>query len=264
MRKIGCCLNMLARTPDGIGLENLSVVSKFPFDFIELPMAQLMAVSSAERERAARAVADSGFPCDAVNNFFQARLRLTGPAADHEGALAYAAEALDLTRSFGAGVAVFGSAKARNVPVGFSRERAWDQLISFTRRLGDLAAERGVVVAMEHLNRGESDILTSFSENVRFVREVGHPAVRALADLYHVAMEKEPIENLRQGEGLLVHAHLARLTGRTWPAEPTPELKAFFAALDDIGYEGRVSVEAYSDDLAADCGRALEVLRPLA
>jgi hypothetical protein len=44
MRKIGCCLNMLARTPDGIGLENLSVVSKFPFDFIELPMAQLMAV----------------------------------------------------------------------------------------------------------------------------------------------------------------------------------------------------------------------------
>ena len=264
MRKIGCCLNMLARTPDGIGLENLPVVSKFSFDFVELPMAQLMAAPPAERERAVRAVADSGLPCEACNNLFQARLRLTGPAADHEGALSYAAEALDLARSLGAEVVVFGSAKARNVPVGFPRERAWDQLVAFTRRFGDLAAERGIVVAMEHLNRGESDILTSFSENVRFVRETNHSAVRALADLYHLALEKEPVENLLQGEGLLAHAHLARLTGRTWPAEPTPELKAFFAALDGIGYAGRVSIESYSDDLVGDCARALELLQDLA
>jgi sugar phosphate isomerase/epimerase len=244
-------------------LENLPVVSEFPFDFIELPMAPLMALSPADRDAAVRTVAASKIPCEACNVYFSASLRLTGPAADPERALSYAAESLTLARRLGAQVVVFGSAKARNVPVGFPRERAWDQLVSFARRFADLAAEHGIVVAMEHLNRGESDILTSFSENVRFVREVDRPSVRALVDLYHVALEKEPHENILQGSGLLAHVHLARLTGRTWPVEATPELKSFFAALDGAGYEGRVSIESYSDDLRADCARALKVLRSL-
>jgi sugar phosphate isomerase/epimerase len=263
MRKIGCCLNMLARRPDGTGLENLPVLSNFAFDFLELPLSQTMAASEGERESALKALGDSGIPCSACNNFFPARLRLTGTDADQDRALSYAAEALAFARRAGAKVAVFGSAKARNVPIGFPREKAWDQLISLARRLADVAEENGVVLAMEHLNRGESDIITSFSENVRFVREAGHRNVKLLADLYHMALEKEPLENLYQGEGLLAHVHIARLTGRTWPATASPDLRALVAVLDDIGYAGAISVEAYTDDLAADCGRALKVLRAL-
>ncbi len=264
MIEVGCCLNMLSRTPDGVGIESLAELGGIGFDYWELPLAQTMALDAGGRERISRLIGETGIPCRACNNFFPAGTRLTGPAADHEGALAYARGALAQAKRFGASTVVFGSAKARNLPIGYPRERAWDQLFAFARRVGALAADAGIVVAMEHLNRGESDILTSFSENVRFVREVDHPSVRALVDFYHLSLEKEPVENLAQGEGLLAHAHVARLTGRTWPVAPARDLEAFFGALRDIGYDGRVSIEAFSDAVGAEAARALEAIRALA
>lgn len=263
MRRIGCCLNMVARTGDGLGFENVPILAARGFDYVDVSLAHFSALPEAERRRFAGILTESGLPCEACNNFFPAGYRLTGPEADHAAALSYAADALRAARSLGACVVVFGSGKSRNVPIGYSRERAWDQLAAFARRIGALADDNGIVIAMEHLNRSESNILTSFSENVRFVREVDHPRIRALADLYHFALEKEPIEDLLQGEGLLAHAHLAHLTGRTWPLAGTEDLKAFLHTLDAIGYTGRVSVEAYSEDVEAEAPRTMALLREL-
>ena len=263
MLKLGCCMSMMARTADGLGLENLPMLAEHGFDYVDVSLAHFMALPESERQRVKAALSDSGLPCEACNNFFPARYRLTGPSADHGAALRYAAEAVRAARSLGAEVIVFGSSKPRNVPHGFSRERAWDQLVSFAREVGEIAGEHDVTIAMEHLNRSESNILTSFSENIRFVREAAHPRIRALVDLYHVSLEKEPIEDLLQGEGLLAHAHIAHLTGRTWPVAATEDLRAFFNTLKAIGYEGRVSVEAYSDDVGADSKEAMRVLRAL-
>jgi len=263
MREIGCCLNMLSRGSDGTGKERIAELAGKGFDYWELPLAQLMALPKSEREAALRLVESSGVPCRSCNNFFPADIRLTGARADHGRALSYAAVALDAARSFGARVVVFGSAKSRNIPFGYPPEKAWDQLADFARRLGPLARDHGITIAMEHLNRGESDMLNSFSENVRFVREVADAGVRALVDFYHLSVEKEPLDQLCRGAGLVAHAHVARLTGRTWPIAPSRDLESFFAVLGDIGYDGRISVEAYSDDPAAEAERALATLRGL-
>jgi len=254
---------MVARTPDGLGLENIPTLAERKFDYVEVSLSHLMALSEPERQKSVTTIKNSPLPCEACNNFFPAKVTLTGPSADHRAALEYASNALSLVGSLGVRVIVFGSSKARNVPNGFSRERAWDQLVSFARQLGKIAEENGITITMEHLNRGESNILTSFSENIRFVCEVGHPNIRALADLYHFSLEKEPIENLYQGEGLLAHAHIAHLTGRSWPVAATQDLKAFFNVLNDIGYQGRISVESYSENVGADSKEALRVLKTL-
>ena len=44
---------------------------------------------------------------------------------------------------------VFGSGGARRIPDGFDRTRAWAQLVDFGRRIGPLAEERGVTIAMQ-------------------------------------------------------------------------------------------------------------------
>ena len=215
------------------------------------------------RSRLLEPVRASGLGCEACNNFFPGSIRLTGPEADHPSALAYAASALKLAQSLGISVIVFGSGKARTPPEGFSIPRARDQLLVFTRLLADLAADNGIIIAMEHLNRGESNILTTFSDVVRFVAETEKPAVRALLDTFHLELEKEPASDILDGHGFIAHTHTARLTGRTWPQRATPELSAAFSALAATGYDGRMSVEASSENLAADCAGTLAVLKKL-
>lgn len=261
--RYGCCLNWVARGGDGTGAEAAPILAKAGYDYVELSMNHLMRLSSAERERVLAPVRDSGLPCDACNNFLPASIRLTGPDADQAAALEYARKALELARSLGMAIVVFGSGKARNPPEGYSLELARDQLVSFARALDPIAADNGITIAMEHLNRGESDILTSFADMVRFVRETDRPRIRVLLDTFHLELEKEPLEAVLQGKELLVHTHTARLAGRTWPQMSSPQLRGIFSALSDLGYDGRMSVEASTDNLEADCQDTLSMLRSL-
>ncbi|HUW69163.1 MAG TPA: sugar phosphate isomerase/epimerase family protein [bacterium] len=261
--RYGCCLNWVARGVDGTGAEAAPILAKAGYDYVELSMNHLMRLEPAERERVLAPVRDSGLPCDACNNFLPASIRLTGPDADHATALEYARTSLELARSLGIAIVVFGSGKARNPPEGYSLELARDQLVSFARTLDPIAADNGITIAMEHLNRGESDILTSFADMVRFVREVDRQRIRILLDTYHLELEKEPLEDVLQGEGILMHTHTARLAGRTWPQRSTPQLRGIFSALSELGYDGRMSVEASTEDLEADCAGTLALLRSL-
>ncbi|HAE20944.1 MAG TPA: hypothetical protein DCG47_01290 [Spirochaetaceae bacterium] len=261
--RFGCCLNTISAAADGTGAEQAPLLAAAGYDYLELSLAHSMALKADDRSRVLAPALESGLPCEAANNFFPPSLRLTGPKANPVEALSYAAEALSLARSLGVRVVVFGSGKARNPPEGYPRERAWDQLVFLARELAPLAAKNGIRIAMEALNRSESDILCSFSELIRFVREVDRPGIRALMDSYHLGLEKESAEVLLQGEGLIIHTHVARLAGRTWPLLPSPDLRAVFSALSSIGYDGSMSVEGYTDALEEQSRATLAMLKRL-
>lgn len=259
--RFGCCLNMIAHGSDGVGAEAAPVLARAGCDYLEVSLTHLMALNDEEQQRVLEPIRASGLPCEACNNLFPASLRLTGPAADPQAAINHAERALDLAASLGAHVVVFGSGKARNPPEGYPLTRAWDELAAVARALDPIAAARGLTVVMEHLNRGESALLTSFAEVIRFVREVDRPRVRALLDAYHFDLEKEPLEDIELGRGLLAHAHAARVTGRTWPRLPSPKLDAFFSSLSAIGYDARMSVEAYAEHAEPDFAATFSLLK---
>ena len=58
-------------------------------------------------------------------------------------------------------------------------------------------------LAIEPLNRKESNIINSVAEGVRFARQVNRPEIRVLADFYHIDEEREPLDTLKtNGEWL--------------------------------------------------------------
>jgi D-psicose/D-tagatose/L-ribulose 3-epimerase len=247
---------------DPLGADIVEQLAELGYDYIELSLRDLVAQSDAAFARLEARLLRAGVPCEACNNFFPADIRLTGPAADLPAALRYARAALTRAARLGVSVVVFGSSGARNVPAGFDPAAAWAQLRELLVALGPVAEDLNLTVAIEHLNRGESNIVNTIAEGWRLAQEVAHPRIRVLADAYHVRQEHEDPAVLR-AIGRIAHVHVAQRAERLFPSGDDAALAAFFTELRATGYAQRCSIEAYTQDFAADAARGLRVCREL-
>jgi D-psicose/D-tagatose/L-ribulose 3-epimerase len=259
--RFGCCANMISPVDDPGGLAQTELIAEAGFDYVELSLSHVTALGGAAFESLVRRVAQSGLQCEACNNFFPASVRLTGPDADLAAATEYAEHAIARAATLGAGVIVFGSSAARNVPDGFPRDLAWRQLVELLRSAGAFAERHGIEIWIEALNRPESNIVNDLPDAVRLSDEVSHPRVGVLIDSYHLLMEGESIDVLKDMGDHARHVHVAAGRDRRFPLRWDAELPGFFEGLRDIGYTGRCSIEAYTDSFAQDAKAALAMLR---
>lgn len=121
------------------------------------------------------------------------------------------------------------------------------ELTRALRQAAPLAASQGVGVLLEPLNTRVDHpgyFLDSTTEALDIVRQVGHPAVRLLYDLYHsVVMGEEP-EAVLAGAGQLVgHVHIADAPGRHQPGTGAIDWLKQLAALREAGYTGALGLE---------------------
>lgn len=265
--QFGYCVNMIARDAWGVGHENIPMLAHLGFDYVELPIAQLMDMDEDTlRDSPIALLKESGLPCRSCNNFFPGSHRLTGPDADHARALAYADAALDRAASLGAKRVVFGSSGARNAPIGFPPDRAGDQLAEILTRLAPMAESRGITLVIEHLNIAESNLVNRFADGLALAKTVDHPAVAVLADYYHLRMMQDTSDAIPSAGRYLQHVHIARTLLRSLPLPGDGEdYAALFAAFRAAGYDGTVSIEAYMPGQnAADLAVSLAHLRSFA
>lgn len=261
--KFGCCLNMVASGLDGTGIEHLATVAKLGYDYVELPLAEMTVLPREKFEEIKKTVEASGIRCETCNNFFPGTLRLTGPDVDMEKVLEYAEKALGRAEELGIQYLVFGSGKAKGVPEGFPLEEGYRQVIELLKRVAPLAQRHGVTIVIEPLRRAECNLINSFEEGSKLAADVDMMNVKVLVDFYHLMEEKEPVEHLTEmGRENLRHVHFANPTGRVYPEkDDEADYKPFFDALKAIGYNQRISCEAYAENFEKDAEKALEFFR---
>jgi sugar phosphate isomerase/epimerase len=254
---------MIARQPDGTGIEIVERLEEIGFDYIELSLAHMMALSDSDFDVLKERLQGSGLRCEACNNFFPSHIRLTGIETDMKQTLNYVDRAFQRASRLGVEVIVFGSSGAKNVPDGFSKDLAWAQIVHLLRAIDPLAERYGITVAIEPLNRLESNIVNTAAEGLRLAREVDRGNIQLLVDYYHLVMEKESLDVIREAADFIRHLHFAEPRGRIFPLEIQAGYADFFARLKEIDYTGRLSLEAYSKEFAADARRSLSLLRQL-
>jgi D-psicose/D-tagatose/L-ribulose 3-epimerase len=262
--RIGFCTNLMATQIDGTGSEWIEMGQEAGFDYVELPLAQMMDLNDEGFSSLKERVASSGLKCEACNNFFPGSIRLTGNAVDHRKIEEYLDKALGRAAQLGVNVVVFGSSNAKNVPAGYSMDKAWLQLVELLRTLDPLVKARGMTIVIEPICRLESNIINTAAEGLRLVRAVDRENIKLLVDYYHLVMEKEDPEIILDAGPYITHTHFANPAGRAYPVEAEEGFIRFLNLLKHIGYEDRISVEAYTKDFVHDAKRSVEMLRQLA
>lgn len=245
-------------------LDNAGPLRAAGWDYVEENVQGLFAGTVGVEQWAGLAKAKgSALPIRAANCLVPGDLKITGPAADLEKLRAYMTNVTVRAKLCGVGTLVFGSGVARNVPEGFDRGRAREQVVAFLRMAAPLAEAQGVVVVVEHLNLGECNIITTVQEGLEYVSAVNHPNVQMLVDSYHLWLEDEPLVHVQAATKVLRHVHLADMERRVPPGESGKnDYRGLFGILKKAGYSGGISVEANGfTDFAGVGTRVLGFLR---
>lgn len=250
--RIGCCA----------GLDQISKVEKAGYDYIE------PGVGAALPEQSEAAFENDVLPQlegvsirpEAWNCLIPGDIKLTGPSVDFYRIERYLRTAFARIARLGGVIVVFGSGGARNIPEGFDASKARGQILEFISLCGAVAAQNSLTIAIEPLNHKESNIINSVAEAVEFAEMAAQPEVKALADLYHMDEEGEPLSDVARAGSYLAHCHTAD-TGRYAPGTGSYDHAGFFRAMKEAGYDARLSVECCWNDFDSELQPAVEFLR---
>ena len=129
------------------------------------------------------------------------------------------------------------------------QERAWAKENLYA--LAEYAQQYGIVLGLEYLNRFESYLVTTTEELIQLVDDINHPNCKLMFDSFHANIEEQSLSKAIQKMGdRLVHVQLSE-NDRGILGRGHVDFTTILQTLDQIGYKGMVSVEAFSTKLAA-------------
>jgi D-psicose/D-tagatose/L-ribulose 3-epimerase len=143
------------------------------------------------------------------------------------------------------------------------KEQQWEWAIDSLRKAGDYAGERNVKLALEPLNRFETDFINTAEQGLELVDRIGNSNVGLLLDTFHMNVEeKDSAEAIRKAGPHIFHFHTCE-NDRGTPGTGQVNWSAVKGALSDARYEGPVVIEAFNSGIK-EIARAVALWRPLA
>src|SRR5215217_7861247 len=104
----------------------------------------------------------------------------------------YVGNLVDLCADLGpGGVMVFGSPKQRAAMDGVTREEATKRWIDGLAHVAPHAESRGVTILIEALPSSQCNVVTTLEEAVKYVRQIGSPAIQTMFDSHNAEDELE-------------------------------------------------------------------------
>lgn len=144
-------------------------------------------------------------------------------------------------------------------------ERAlqWKLAVENMKEVCAYAKGRNVKLALETLNRFETDFLNTVEQGNAFIDAVGADNLGFLLDTFHMNIEEKSIPAAIRAAGSRIVDFHACSNDRGTPGEDHLDWPAIKEALKDAGYEGPVVIESFTAEIR-EIARAVSLWRPLA
>jgi len=143
------------------------------------------------------------------------------------------------------------------------REQEWQLAVSGLKAMCKHAADRGVRLAFEPLNRFETDMVNVVEQGLKLIADVGEPNLGLHIDTFHMHLEeKDPGAAIRQAGDRVFHVHACE-NDRGVPGTGQVNWESIFQALHEINYQGLVSIESFTPEVKS-IARAVNIWRTIA
>ncbi|MGV0875626.1 sugar phosphate isomerase/epimerase family protein [Martelella sp. FLE1502] len=228
-------------------LRHVEKVAKLGFDVIEIAAHHLNSFSPAHIDEIARAARDNNITVTSGLGPSQERNLSSPDAAVRKAGRAFFEETLVNIAKLD--VHIIGGALHSYWPVDYTKpvDKEGDRArgVEGISSLADFAANLGIDLCIEVLNRFENHVINTAEEGVAFVRDVGKSNVKVMLDTFHMNIEEDSFSAaIRTAGPLLGHFHTGE-SDRRVPGKGRLPWHEIGAALREIDYQGAVVMEPF-------------------
>jgi D-psicose/D-tagatose/L-ribulose 3-epimerase len=143
------------------------------------------------------------------------------------------------------------------------RKAEWQRAVNNVREMAQYAKPRGVKLALETLNRFETDLLNVVSQGNQFIDQTGMENVGFHLDTFHMHLEeKNSGDAIRDAGDRIFHFHACE-NDRGVPGTGQVHWEEVAHALKVVGYDGPVVIESFTSQVK-EIARAVCIWREIA
>ena len=224
-------------------------IKSMGYDAVEIPVEYPEKIDGKKVKEALRKNGLDPIVCGA---FGPTRDLTNDDSAVHQNCFNYIEECFKLCvewdAKFLAGPMYSAVGKARMVSPE-QRKVEWDRAVTNLRKVCQMAQDKGLMIALEPLNRFESDLINTAEDALRLIKDINHPSAKVLLDGFHMAIEEPDLEKAITSVGdKLIHVQVSENYRGTPGTGQTPWY-AFKNGLDKINYSGVVSIESFTPEI---------------
>ena len=198
-----------------------------------------------------RALSDAGMENNPVCGMFPPQHDLRGDTAQQQSCLDYTRRLIDLAAALGSKTVAgpfYSSVGRCNLHTEEEKKAQFELVATHLRSLCDAAEKAGVTIAIEPLNRFETDFINTLAQARRMIEAVGSPALKIHADTFHMHIEEDHSPTaVREAGALIGHVH-ASANHRGVPGRDQVDWGGVFQALRAINYSGDMAIETFPMD----------------
>lgn len=221
-------------------------IKSMGFDMVEIPIEDPELIPI---EATRQALADNGLSPIICGAFGPNKDLTHDDPAVHQNCLDYIQACFDIGNALGgkflAGPMYSAVGKARMLPED-QRKREWDLAVQNLQKVCQMAAASGQLIALEPLNRFESDLVNTAEDVRRMVNDINHPAAKILLDTFHMTIEERDIRAAINTAGdHLLHIQVSE-NHRGVPGTGLTPWGDFAEGVKDIQYQGTISIESFT------------------
>jgi D-psicose/D-tagatose/L-ribulose 3-epimerase len=167
-----------------------------------------------------------------------------------ENSLSYITQAIKLCQQSGcktlAGPMYSAVGKRRHVTAE-QKKKEWDLAVKGIKEAGRRAADSGITLAIEPLNRFETDLVNTAEQCERLVNEVAMNNVGFHLDSFHMNIEeKNSGDAVRRAGKRLYHFHACENDRGAPGSGINVDWPNIAAALKEVGYKGEAVIESFT------------------
>ncbi len=130
-----------------------------------------------------------------------------------------------------------------------ARKVEWDRAVTNLRKVCDMAHKDGLSIAIEALNRFESDLINTVEDVQRLVKDINHEAAKIMVDVFHMNIEEPDLEKAVKLAGdKLIHVQIAD-NYRGTPGTGSVRWESLRKGLENIKYGGVISIESFTPEI---------------
>jgi D-psicose/D-tagatose/L-ribulose 3-epimerase len=234
-------------TSDKESLALLDKAKQMGFDTFEFGLEDVSHVDPAKLKERAKATGLRVVICGA---FGPDRDLTHDDASVRENSLNYITQALAICQKSGtptlAGPMYSAVGKRRHVTAD-QKKKEWDLAVKGLKEAGRRAKDQGIRLAIEPLNRFETDLINTAEQCERLVNDIGMDNVGFHLDSFHMNIEeKNSYDAIKRAGKRLFHFHACENDRGSPGSGRNIDWEGVAKGLKEVGYEGDAVIESFT------------------